>query len=102
MAEEPVASSVGTPLRGWGAATFRTASQNASMRSTVVALAVLEGPPDWARLRARVDRLTHFVPELRMRPLQGPGALGGPRLALDPDFDLDVHLRRYRLPADGN
>ena len=101
MAQEAPASPVGTALRGWGAATFRTASQNAAMRSTVVALAVLEGPPNWTRLRARVDRLTHFVPELRMRPLQGPGALGGPRLALDPDFDLDVHLRRYRLPADG-
>lgn len=94
-------SPVGTSLRGWGAATFRTASQDATMRSTVVALAVLEGSPDWRRLRARVDRLTHFVPELRMRPLQGPGALGGLRLALDPDFDLDVHLRRYRLPATG-
>jgi len=101
MADEAAVNPVGTALRGWGAATFRTASQDATMRSTVVALAVLEGSPDWARLRARMDRLTHFVPELRMRPLQGPGAFGGPRLALDPDFDLDVHLRRYRLPADG-
>ena len=42
---------VGTQLSGWDAATFRTASGDPTMRSTVVAVAVLESTPDWDRLR---------------------------------------------------
>lgn len=89
---------VGTQLRGWDAATFRTASGDPGMRSTVVALTVLQSSPDWARLRDRVERLTLCVPTLRMRPLYGATGFSAPRLAVDPDFDLSVHLRRYRLP----
>lgn len=92
---------VGTQMRGWDAATFRTASGDPTMRSTVVALTLLEGAPEWHRLRGRVDRLTLIVPALRMRPLYGALGLSAPRLAVDPDFDLDVHLRRYRLPEGG-
>jgi WS/DGAT/MGAT family acyltransferase len=89
---------VGTQMRGWDAATFRTASGDPTMRSTVVALTVLERAPEWQRLRSRLDRLTLFVPALRLRPLYGALGLSAPRLAVDPDFDLDVHVRRYRLP----
>ncbi|MEI6361266.1 MAG: wax ester/triacylglycerol synthase domain-containing protein [Actinomycetes bacterium] len=91
---------VGTQMRGWDAATFRTAAGDPTMRSTVIALTILEAAPDWQRLRHRIDRLTLFVPALRMRPLYGALGLSAPRLAVDPDFDLDVHLRRYRL-AEG-
>lgn len=93
-------SGVGTQLRGWDAATFRTASADPSLRSTVIALAVLDCAPDWGRLYARLNRLTLFMPALRMRPLYGATGFSAPRLAVDPDFDLDVHVRRYRLPAD--
>ncbi len=92
---------VGSQLSGWDAATFRTASGDPRMRSTVVALAVLEKAPEWDRLRTRLERLTHFVPTLRMRPLYGVFGLSAPRLALDPDFDIDVHVHRYSLP-DGS
>ena len=88
---------VGTQMRGWDAATFRTAAGDPTMRSTVIALSVLDSTPDWERLRARMNRLTLFVPALRMRPLYGALGFSAPRLAVDPDFDLDVHLRRYRL-----
>lgn len=91
---------VGSQMRGWDAATWRTASGDANMRSTVIALAILDRPPDWPRLRARLDRLTHFVPELRMRPYVGAFGISAPRLAFDPDFDIDVHAHRYRL-AEG-
>lgn len=89
---------VGTQMRGWDAATFRTASGDPTMRSTVIALTVLDRAPAWDRLRRRIDRLTLFAPALRMRPLYGALAFSAPRLAVDPDFDLDFHLRRYRLP----
>jgi diacylglycerol O-acyltransferase len=88
---------VGTQMRGWDAATVRTAAGDPTMRSTVIALTILESAPDWERLRVRLDRLTLFVPALRMRPLYGAFGLSAPRLAVDPDFDLDVHVRRYRL-----
>lgn len=93
--------SAGKQLRGWDAATFRTASGDPSMRSTVVAMAVLDQSPDWNRLRTRLERLTLFVPELRMRPLYGVVGFSAPRLSIDPDFDLDFHVRRYRLPENG-
>ena len=89
--------SLGSQLRGWDAATWR-ASSDATMRSTVVALVLLESAPDWSELQARVDRLTRLVPVLRKRPLYGFTGLSSPRLGIDPDFDLSVHLRRYRLP----
>jgi WS/DGAT/MGAT family acyltransferase len=91
---------VGTQMRGWDAATWRTAAGDPSMRSTVVALTVMDTAPDWARLHARLERLTLMVTALRMRPLYGAVGLSAPRLAIDPDFDLDVHVRRYRL-AEG-
>ncbi len=94
--------SVGKQLRGWDAATFRTARGDPSMRSTVVAMAILESAPDWNRLRARLERLTLFVPKLRMRPLYGMAGFSAPRLSIDPDFDLDFHVRRYRLPEGGS
>jgi len=93
--------SVGKQLRGWDAATFRTASSDPSMRSTFIAMAILENAPDWTRLRSRLERLSLFVPELRMRPLYGIVVLSAPRLSVDPDFDLDFHVRRYRLPEGG-
>jgi len=89
---------VGTRLRGWDAAAFRTSSNDPTMRSTVIAMGLLDRAPDWQRIRGRFERLTRFVPELRMRPIYGLTGLAAPRLAIDPDFDLDVHLRRYRLP----
>lgn len=90
----------GTQLRGWDAATWRTASGDANLRSTVVAMAVLDRAPDWPRLVARLERLTAFVPALRMRPYFGATGFSAPRLAIDPDFDLEVHVRRYQLPPD--
>ena len=93
--------SAGKQLRGWDAATFRTASGDPTMRSTVVAMAVLDKSPDWERLRRRLERLTLFAPELRMRPLYGVVGFSAPRLSIDPDFDLDFHVRRYRLPENG-
>ena len=90
----------GKQLRGWDAAAFRTANGDPSMRSTVVAMAVLDQSPDWVRLRSRLERLTLFVPKLRMRPLYGVVGFSAPRFSIDPDFDLDFHVRRYRLPEN--
>lgn len=89
---------VGQQLGGWDAATWRTAAGDRGMRSAIVGLIVLESSPDWDRLRARFDRLTRMMPILRERPLFGATGISRPRLAVDPDFDLDIHLYRQRLP----
>ncbi|MCH9800133.1 MAG: WS/DGAT domain-containing protein [Actinomycetia bacterium] len=93
---------VGQQLTGFDAATWRTASVDRSMRSTVVAVLLFEHAPDWKRLRARFDRLTRMVPVLRERPLFGAVGVSAPRMAVDPEFDLDIHLRRFQLiPGSG-
>jgi len=97
-----MAQTPGRQLTGWDAATWRTAAGDPHLRSTVVALVLLDSTPDWARLRERVERLTRVVPVLRQRPLRGLFGVASPRMAVDPDFDLSLHLRRMRLAGDGS
>jgi len=96
-----MAEPTGQQLTGWDAATWRTAAGDPSLRSTVVGVCLLDSTPSWERLRARVDRLTCLVPVLRQRPIRGLFGVASPRLASDPDFDLDLHLRRMRLAGSG-
>ena len=71
------------------------------LRSTIVAVALFDRPPDFDRLRARIDRATCLIPRFRQRVLSPPFRLGPPRWSVEPTFDLDFHLRRMRLPAPG-
>ena len=71
------------------------------LRSTIVAVALFDRPPDFDRLRARIDRATCLIPRLRQRVLSPPFRLGPPRWSVEETFDLDFHLRRMRLPAPG-
>jgi WS/DGAT/MGAT family acyltransferase len=67
------------------------------LRSTIVAVAVLDRSPDWEQLRTRFDRATLLIPRLRQRVLSPPLRIGPPRWAYDTGFDLDYHMRRFRL-----
>jgi WS/DGAT/MGAT family acyltransferase len=69
------------------------------LRSTIVAVALFDTTPDWARLRKRIDRATLLIPRFRQRVLSPPLRIGPPRWTVEPSFDLDFHLRRVRLPA---
>ncbi len=71
------------------------------LRSTIVALAIFDRPPDWPNMRRRVERATRLIPRFRQRVLTPPFRLGPPRWTVDPSFDLDFHLRRVRLPKPG-
>jgi WS/DGAT/MGAT family acyltransferase len=71
------------------------------LRSTILALAIFDRPPDWQRLRSRIDRATHVIPRLRQRVVSPPFRIGPPRWTYEPTFDLDFHLRRTRLPTPG-
>jgi len=72
------------------------------LRSTILAVAVYDQPPDWRRLRARVERATRVIPRLRQRVLSPPLRIGPPRWVVESTFDLDFHLRRLRLPPPGD
>jgi WS/DGAT/MGAT family acyltransferase len=88
----------GRQLHGWDATTYRADVGSPTMRSPVIGLLLLEVAPDWDALVARLERVSRTVPMLRERVLRGPFGLANPRLGVDPSFDLDFHLRRYRLP----
>jgi len=71
--------------------------KDAGLRSTIVAVAWLDGRPDFDVVTARLERATRLVPRFRQRPLPAPGRLATPRW-VDTDFDLSLHLRRMEAP----
>src|ERR1700719_3867668 len=71
------------------------------LRSTIVAVALFDRPPDFDRLRARIERATCLIPRFRQRVQSPPFRLGPPRWSVEATFDLEFHLRRMRLPAPG-
>lgn len=71
------------------------------LRSTITAVAVLGPGLEWKRLRARIDLATRRIPRFRHRVVVPPLRVGLPRWVVDPEFDLDYHLRRVRCSAPG-
>lgn len=71
------------------------------MRSTVLALEILDREPEWDRLVAAHDWASRMVPRLRDRVAEPLGVLGTPVWVNDRDLDLHYHLRRVRLAGDG-
>lgn len=71
------------------------------LRSTILGVVLLEGAPEWPRLRHRMDEVTHQVPALREKVSAVPLHPTLLRWVPDPEFDLDYHLRRISLPAGG-
>jgi WS/DGAT/MGAT family acyltransferase len=67
------------------------------LRSTIVAVALLDQSPDWDQLRSRFDRATLLIPRLRQRVQSPPLRIAPPRWSYDPGFELDYHMRRFRL-----
>ncbi len=84
-------------LSGWDYATWRSASEDPIMRSTMIGLLILDKAPDWQTLVARYERASRIVPILRQRIVEGPVGIANPRLVVDPNFDLSFHLRRFRV-----
>jgi WS/DGAT/MGAT family acyltransferase len=71
------------------------------LRSTILGVVLLDGPPDWARLHARVEEVSHHIAALRDKVVPVPLHPTTLRWLPDPQFDLDYHLRHIRLP-DGS
>jgi diacylglycerol O-acyltransferase len=72
-----------------------------STRSAFLNLEILDQPADWGRLREAMDRASRVVIRMRQKVVIPPLPATPPRWVVDPDFDLDYHLRRIALPAPG-
>src|SRR5437762_8175779 len=72
------------------------------LRSTIVAVGILDREPDFDRLRRRLLRASIAIPRLRQRVLSPPLRIGPPRWTNEINFDIDFHLRRVRLAAPGD
>ena len=70
-------------------------------RSAFLNLEILDGPADWGRLREAMDRASRVIIRMRQKVVIPPLPATPPRWVVDPDFDLDYHLRRVALPAPG-
>jgi len=71
------------------------------LSASIANVTILDGPPDPARLRARLERAVGMVPRLHQRVVPALGRMAPPEWRTDPDFDLDYHLRWVALPAPG-
>ncbi|MEJ7584439.1 MAG: wax ester/triacylglycerol synthase domain-containing protein [Acidimicrobiales bacterium] len=77
-----------------------TIEKDPSLRSTITAIAFLDRVPDRDRLRTLVDRGTRLVPRMRQRVRSNPMSVAPPRWEVDPNFDLQFHLRWVRAGGD--
>jgi WS/DGAT/MGAT family acyltransferase len=78
-----------------------TIEKDPLLRSTITVVAVLDRKPGRRRLRDVVERSTCLVPRLRQRVVSNPLSIAPPRWEVDPNFDLDYHLRWVRAPRRG-
>lgn len=70
-----------------------------TLRSTIASVLVLDRIPDRARLVDKVDRAARLVPRLRQRVTANTFSIAPPRWEVDPNFDLDYHLRFIGAPG---
>ena len=71
-----------------------------SMRTAGMGVFMLERPPDRKELTRRLERLTRLVPRFRQKATEVPFGISQPRFVVDPNFDLDYHIRWLALPAE--
>ncbi|HTY33868.1 wax ester/triacylglycerol synthase family O-acyltransferase [Mycobacterium sp.] len=74
---------------------------NPRTRSGIMALELLESTPDWDRFRTRFDNASRRVLRLRQKVVVPTLPTASPRWVVDPDFNLDFHVRRVRVSGAG-
>jgi diacylglycerol O-acyltransferase / wax synthase len=74
---------------------------NPRTRSGIMGVELLDSTPDWARFRARFEHASRKVLRLRQKVVTPPLPTAAPRWVVDPDFNLDFHVRRVRVPEPG-
>lgn len=70
---------------------------NPRTRSGIMALELLDSTPDWDRFRTRFENASRRVLRLRQKVVVPTLPTASPRWVVDPDFNLDFHVRRVRV-----
>ena len=74
---------------------------NPRTRSGLMGIELLDATPDWERFRARFENASRKVLRMRQKVVMPTLPTAAPRWVIDPDFNLDFHIRRVRVPAPG-
>ncbi|MBW0013716.1 wax ester/triacylglycerol synthase family O-acyltransferase [Mycobacterium sp.] len=74
---------------------------NPRTRSGIMALELLDTAPDWERYRTRFENASRRVLRLRQKVVVPTLPTAAPRWVVDPDFNLDFHVRRVRVSGSG-
>ncbi|KZS79652.1 diacylglycerol O-acyltransferase [Mycobacterium kansasii] len=74
---------------------------NPRTRSGIMALELLDTTPDWDRFRTRFENASRRVLRLRQKVVVPTLPTASPRWVVDPDFNLDFHVRRVRVAEPG-
>ena len=74
---------------------------NPRTRSGILGVEILDATPDWDRFRSRLDHASRKVLRLRQKVVMPTLPTAAPRWVVDPDFNLDYHVRRVRVPDPG-
>ena len=72
------------------------------LSSTFANVTILDRKPNFDVLRRRMERTVMRIPRLRQRVQTSPGNVSAPVWVDDPDFDIDLHLRRIALAKPGS
>jgi WS/DGAT/MGAT family acyltransferase len=70
-------------------------------RSGIMGLELLDTTPDWDRFRGLFETVSRRVLRLRQKVVVPTLPTAAPRWVVDPDFNLDFHVRRVRAPEPG-
>jgi diacylglycerol O-acyltransferase len=74
---------------------------NPRTRSGILTVELLDTTPDWPHFRAKFDNASRKVLRLRQKVVIPTLPTVAPRWVIDPDFNLDFHVRRMRVPEPG-
>ncbi len=74
---------------------------NPRTRSGIITLELLDTTPDWDLFRRRFEIASRKALRLRQKVVTPTLATAAPRWVVDPDFNLDFHVRRVRVPEPG-
>jgi diacylglycerol O-acyltransferase / wax synthase len=74
---------------------------NPRTRSGIMTVEILDTTPDWQRFRTKFDNASRKVLRLRQKVVMPTLPTAAPRWVIDPDFNLDFHVRRMRVAEPG-
>src|ERR1700720_1127473 len=74
---------------------------NPRTRSGIMALEILDTTPAWDRFLAVFEHASRRVLRLRQKVVRPTFPTASPRWVVDPDFNLNYHVRRVRVPQPG-